>query len=495
MTDTERVEEISCDLCVLGAGIAGLNALFAAGSYLTRREQVLLVDRNAGPGGMWNFAYDYVRLHQPHPMFTAGNIPWAIDKEPSYLATRREVVDHLKHCLSTLQRRMTIDTRFGYEYRSHEEMGTEAEGVIVECAGTAPGAPALRIKAKRLIKAFGYDVKTNDALPLSSKEVRSVSPDHFDLLGSEMRASKTPVYIVGAGKTGMDTAHTLIQAYPGRQISLLIGKGTMFGCRDKMYPAGHRRWWTGIAPLSAFLDMGRRFNGHNEVDVLDYFRTTYGVSLAPDSRRFMLGLLSQQENAVIAQGVHDIIKDYLKDVVDRDGRPTLLLRSGESRAVEPGTWFVNCTGYFYKHDVPYEPYLSEGKKVLSIQASSAVHALSTHAAFLLPHLWYRGELNRLPLYELHLGELYEKNRDVFAMTIAPHSLYNASLVLKALPQKVLDDFGVDLMRWYPVPRRLLAGIRFVRYQKAHPDHMRRTLDAVRERLGIRCGPLAGIAEA
>lgn len=65
-------QEIACDLCILGAGIAGLNALFAASRYLTRDQKVVLIDRRPNAGGMWNAAYDYVRLHQPHPMFTAG---------------------------------------------------------------------------------------------------------------------------------------------------------------------------------------------------------------------------------------------------------------------------------------------------------------------------------------------------------------------------------------------------------------------------------------
>jgi hypothetical protein len=44
---------------------------------------------------MWNTAYDYVRLHQPHPMFTVGDMKWAWNKPRDYLAKRDEVRDHL----------------------------------------------------------------------------------------------------------------------------------------------------------------------------------------------------------------------------------------------------------------------------------------------------------------------------------------------------------------------------------------------------------------
>jgi len=87
-----RAEDISCDLCILGAGIAGLNALFVASRYLSRDDRVVVVDRRAGVGGMWLSTYDYVRLHQPHSFFTAGNIPWTFGKERSHLATRAEVL-------------------------------------------------------------------------------------------------------------------------------------------------------------------------------------------------------------------------------------------------------------------------------------------------------------------------------------------------------------------------------------------------------------------
>ena len=75
-----------------------LNALVVASEYLGPDGSVVLVDRRARPGGMWIDTYDYVPLHQPHPMFTAGDIPWQLDKDRSHLATNSEVLNHLQHC-------------------------------------------------------------------------------------------------------------------------------------------------------------------------------------------------------------------------------------------------------------------------------------------------------------------------------------------------------------------------------------------------------------
>ena len=53
------------DLCIVGAGVAGLNALAVATEYLDARARAALVDRRPDAGGMWNDTYSYVRLHQP----------------------------------------------------------------------------------------------------------------------------------------------------------------------------------------------------------------------------------------------------------------------------------------------------------------------------------------------------------------------------------------------------------------------------------------------
>ena len=89
--EAEANEVQSCELCILGAGIAGLNALFVASQYLKKTDRVVVIDRKAGPAGMWNDVYDYCRLHLPHPAFTVGDIAWTWSKPSDYLASGTEV--------------------------------------------------------------------------------------------------------------------------------------------------------------------------------------------------------------------------------------------------------------------------------------------------------------------------------------------------------------------------------------------------------------------
>src|SRR4051812_50211114 len=73
MNDT--VATIRADLCVVGSGIAALNALAVASGYLQKGQRVVLIERRAQYGGMWEDAHPFVRLHQPPRLFTAGAVP------------------------------------------------------------------------------------------------------------------------------------------------------------------------------------------------------------------------------------------------------------------------------------------------------------------------------------------------------------------------------------------------------------------------------------
>jgi monoamine oxidase len=126
---TDRARDVAverCEVCIVGAGIAGLNALFVASQYLSRDQKVILIDRRERVGGMWVDTYPYVRLNQPHPMFTAGNIEWSLGRDRSYLATKNEVLDHFEHCLNVIKQRVQIDEFYGWAVESHDE----ANGIV-----------------------------------------------------------------------------------------------------------------------------------------------------------------------------------------------------------------------------------------------------------------------------------------------------------------------------------------------------------------------------
>ncbi|BBX44942.1 FAD-dependent oxidoreductase [Mycobacterium cookii] len=476
----------TCDVCIVGAGIAGLNALFAASRYLSRDHKVILIDRRARAGGMWVDVYSYVRLHQPHPMFTAGNIKWTLGKDRAHLATKSEVLDHFQHCLDVIRERVQVDEYFGWNVESEEE----ANGTVRVACRAADGQ-VLVVEAKRLIKASGLAVTPNEPLAISSKRVHSVSPDSCDFRAGDIRDSDAPMWIIGGGKTAMDTAHALITAYPGREVNLVAGRGTFFASRDNLLPSGSRRWWKGTPLATVAAEMGRRFDGTNESEVHAWYRATYGTFLTPQADNFVLGVLSEAENRTISAGLNDVVMDYFEDVVDRNGTTEVMFRSGSTKTIQPGSWVVNCTGYVgLTGDYPYEPYVSPSGAVVSINMRSAMLHLPAFAGYFLGHLLFLDKIKEIPLYEVDWQQLRHKSAMAFPYVLFALVQHNLSLIYDSVPRRVFNENGLDFDRWYPLPRRLPGLMRFTLTHRRERERQRRVLDTVRERFDIRCGPLS-----
>lgn len=475
----------SCDVCIVGAGLTGINALFAASRYLRHDQKVILLDRRKRTGGMWVDVYPYVRLHQPHAMFTAGNIKWTLDRDRSYLATKDEVLDHFEHCIEEIRKRVRVEERYGWSLVS-DTPGTPG-GVRITCRSDT-GEERV-IEATRLIKAYGFGIMPNEPLRVSSAGVRSVSPDSCDMRRGDIAESDTPVWIIGSGKTAMDTALTLITRQPGREVNMVAGSGTFFTNRDRFFPRGARRWWGGRLVSSLGTEFGRRFDGSNEAEVARWYRRTHGTCPTSRAEHFMLGVLSESENRTVADGLDEVVMDHLVDAVDRDGAVELVFRSGESRTIAAGSWLVNCTGYLAVEPMPYEPYTGADGSVLSINTRSATMHLTSYAGYFMTHLMFQDKLNSVALYELDLYALQKRCKPSLAFAMFALAQYNLSVIADELPAKVFGECGLDFDRWYPWHRRTMAALTFLRTHRRTRAQYRRTLDTLRERFDIRCGPL------
>jgi hypothetical protein len=477
-----RVEHY--DVVVVGAGIAGLNALVAASEYVGSDGRVLLVDRRSGPGGMWNTTYDYVRLHQPHAFFTAGDIRWTQRHRREHLATKTEVLEHLHHCLDVVAGRTGVDTRFGSEYLSH----VERDGLVEVTLRDSDGVDDT-VTTRRLVKAFGYDIPSNPPLDVSSARVRSISPDEHDVRTGAIAADSTPVWVIGGGKTGMDTALALVNSQPGRDVRMLVGGGTAFTVRDELFPTGVHRWIGGSRANQHSTEFAAQFDGTNEAEVMAWFLEHGGHAPLDAPRDFMIGIMGRAEAATIRAGVAEFVSDHLVDVRDSPTGPQLVLRSGATRPIEDGSWLVNCTGYLARRDRPYEPFASASGRVLTISERSAITHLTSFAGYLLTHALMRDLLPMADLYEVDLIELRQKAKPAWGIAALTLTMYNVGVLFDALPRSVFLRCQLDFDRWYPRPRTLAGAVRFMATHRRAAARQRDALDALRER-GIRSGPLS-----
>jgi hypothetical protein len=66
-------ETIAADYLIMGAGAAGM--AFADSVFTETDATIVMVDRHDRPGGHWNDAYPFVRLHQPSSFYGVSSAP------------------------------------------------------------------------------------------------------------------------------------------------------------------------------------------------------------------------------------------------------------------------------------------------------------------------------------------------------------------------------------------------------------------------------------
>jgi hypothetical protein len=99
------VASIDTDYLIVGAGAAGL--AFADALIAASDADVVMVDRRHGPGGHWNDAYPFVRLHQPSAFYGVNSRILGSDSIDSagpnaglyQRATAAEICDYFQHVL------------------------------------------------------------------------------------------------------------------------------------------------------------------------------------------------------------------------------------------------------------------------------------------------------------------------------------------------------------------------------------------------------------
>src|SRR5688572_30406652 len=71
------MERIETDYLVLGAGAVGMSFTDSLVQHST--ADVVMVDRRHRPGGHWNDAYPFVRLHTPSAWYGVSSLPLGRD--------------------------------------------------------------------------------------------------------------------------------------------------------------------------------------------------------------------------------------------------------------------------------------------------------------------------------------------------------------------------------------------------------------------------------
>lgn len=206
MTETKE-KRLEADYVIVGAGAVGMaiaDTLVAEGT-----AGLVLVDRRPRPGGHWNDAYPYVRLHSPSATYGVNSLALGdgridragLNRGHHELASGAEVLTYFDRVL----RERLLPTGRVTWLPLHE----------VDAGGTAvsrvDGRRIRLVARRRWVDASRADTQ----VPATHGPDFHVAPGVTCLTPTELSRARHPAggyVIVGGGKTSLDTALWLLQA-------------------------------------------------------------------------------------------------------------------------------------------------------------------------------------------------------------------------------------------------------------------------------------------
>jgi hypothetical protein len=195
---------IHVDYLVMGAGAAGMAF---ADSVLTETEAtVALVDRRDKPGGHWNDAYPFVRLHQPSSYYGVNSAPLGTGRTDDTglnagfheLAAGTEVVTHYD---------LVLRDHFLPSGRVHWFPMSEVDDE--RCITSLLSGERSRVDARRFVDATHSRMQVPSTTPPPYTVAPGVTCVPPNALPRQAPGAEHFV-VIGAGKTGMDTCIWLL---------------------------------------------------------------------------------------------------------------------------------------------------------------------------------------------------------------------------------------------------------------------------------------------
>lgn len=310
---------IETDFLVVGAGAMGL-AFADEVMRSNRRLRVTLVDRRAGPGGHWNDAYDFVRLHQPAAFYGVNSAPLGsggedLANKPEILAYFQRVIDRWS---ATGRLRFLPQCDFG------------EDGVVRSVVGDA----AWQVKASQpIVDATFSQVQ----VPATHPPKYAVDPDaRLVPVGGLWRlAERHPRYVViGAGKTGIDALlYLLDRGVAPDRLTWIVSRDSWLFDRAPLQPrtAGEQV----IAQLRTIAESDSPADAYDRLEAGGWWLR---IDETREPAMFRCATVSREELAALRSVEHVVRLGRVQRV-----EPERLVLDGGELAIEPGALFIDCT--------------------------------------------------------------------------------------------------------------------------------------------------------
>jgi hypothetical protein len=198
--------QFNTDYLVVGAGASGL--AFTDTLVAEADVDVMMVDRQAEPGGHWQHAYPFVRLHTPSAYYGVNSLPLGEDRIDQVgenagfyeRATGGEVCDYFARAAGSLTARVRLLLR-------HEHLGSGSNGQHVRDLSTGE---IHEVTVRRKVVDARYleaSIPATHALPFEAAPSARVIPINDLPVTADTPSSYA---ILGSGKTAADACLWLL---------------------------------------------------------------------------------------------------------------------------------------------------------------------------------------------------------------------------------------------------------------------------------------------
>lgn len=321
------------DYLVVGAGATAL--AFVDTVFHETDATFTIVDRRDAPGGHWNDAYGFVKLHQPSHMYGAASLPFgslAVETDGlnhglAPLATGRQVANHFWELMyDTLLPSGRVRYLPLTEYRGEGTCVSLLSGETTQvCATTVVDATMIEATIP-LTHQRSFEVAP-DAVCIPPNHLAQVAPQHQHYA------------VLGAGKTALDVVIWLLEngARPD-QLTWVRPREAWLYPRSLFQPG---RAFMGSVTEALSRQFEAIANAESMEDLaLRLERGGIFCRIDPDvtPQMFHGATVSEAELALVRQ-VRDVVRAGHVKLVEADQ----LVLEGGTHAVPPGTLVVDCT--------------------------------------------------------------------------------------------------------------------------------------------------------
>ena len=215
---------IETDYLIIGSGAVGM--AFADTLFHETQCQMVIVDKHHGPGGHWNDAYSFVRLHQPSAFYGVNSRELGgevLDASPLNLgmrerATSAQIIDYYEQVMQVFlaSGRVTYLPMSSYDFSQSDVDGLNQpvfapHQITSHVITSQMTGKTTEVRVRKKIVDTTY---LNTAVPSTHPPQYRVSAGVRCVPLNELPRVKSPpsgYVVIGAGKTGIDACLWLLE--------------------------------------------------------------------------------------------------------------------------------------------------------------------------------------------------------------------------------------------------------------------------------------------